>query len=122
MMECSLALLSVVGDDHVKVMQGDILLVGSLHDTDAPVDISRVAIALVVGRGDGKVGTGIESLMADEHAMTEGLPRKVLWGSKTTMMKETAFAIDDIRIAVKHSREVTLGTVPIVSYGCSNNF
>ena len=106
MMKCGLALLSVVGHDHVEVLQRNIFLGSSLHDTDAPIDIGRIAIALVVGRGDGEVGTSIESLMTDKHALAEGLPSEVLWRSKTTMVKETAFAIDDIRITVEHGREL----------------
>ena len=112
-MERGLALLSVVGDDHVKVMQGDILLGSSLHDTDAPIDIGRVAVALVVGCGDGKVGTGIEGLMADKHTLTEGLPGEVLWGRQTTMVEETAFAIDDVCIAVKHGRQAVAGGIQL---------
>ena len=113
MMERSLTLLGVVGDNHVEIQQRNVLLGSSFHDTDTPVDIGRIAIALVVGCGDGKVCAGIKSLMADEHTLTEGFPCEVLWGSKTTMVEETAIAIDDIRIAIEHGGEVTLGTVPL---------
>ena len=69
--ECCLTLFGIVDHHHVQVLQRHILLGSRLHDTDAPVNIGRIAILQVVGCGNGKVGTGIESLMTDEHAMTE---------------------------------------------------
>ena len=113
-MEGGLAFLGVVGYNHVEVVKGNVFLGGGLHDADAPIDIGRVTIAKVVRRGYGKVGTGVEGLMTDEHAVTEGFPGEVLRGRETAMMKEPAFGIDDIGFAVEDSGELTPGTVPIV--------
>ena len=52
--EGGLALLGVVGYHHVKVLQRYTFLGGSLHNADAPVHIGRVAVAQVVGRGNGE--------------------------------------------------------------------
>jgi hypothetical protein len=109
-----LAFLGVVGYNHVEVVKGNVFLASGLHNADAPVDIGRITIAEVVRRGYGKVGTGVEGLMTDEHAVTEGFPGEVLRGRETAMMKEPTFGIDDIGIAVEDSGEVTLGTVTIV--------
>ncbi len=112
-MESGLAFLGVVGYDHVEVVKGDVFPSGGFHNADAPVDISGITIAEVVRRGDGEVGTGVKGLMTDEHAVTKGFPGEVLWGRETTMMKKVAFRVDDVRIAIKHGRQVTLGTVPL---------
>ena len=64
MVEGGLSLLRIIGNHHVEVQQRHVLFGSSLHDADAPIDIGRVAILQVVGRGNGKVGTGIKSLMA----------------------------------------------------------
>ena len=111
--ECCLSLFGIVDHHHVQVQQGHVLFGGSLHNADAPVDIGRIAVFLIIGCGNGKVGTGIESLMADEHTVTERFPSKVFRGSKTTMMQEMALGINNIRIAVKDGGQVTLGTVPL---------
>ena len=108
-----LAFLGVVGYNHVEVVKGNVFLGGGLHDADAPIDIGRITIAEVVRRGDGKVGTGVEGLMTDEHAVTEGFPGEVLRGRETAMMKEPTFGIDDIGFAIENSGELTLGTVPL---------
>ena len=112
-MESGLAFLGVVGNNHMEVVEGNVFFGGGLHDADAPIDIGRVTIAKVVRRGYGKVGTGVEGLMTDEHAVTEGFPGEVLRGRETAMVKEPAFGIDDIGFAVEDSGEVTLGTVPL---------
>ena len=111
--EGSLTFLGIIGDNHVEVVKRDVFLGGGLHDADTPVDIGRVTVTEVVRCGDGKVGTGVEGLMTDEHAVTEGFPGEVLRGRETAMMKEPAFGIDDIRFAIKDGGEVTLGTVPL---------
>ena len=113
-MEGGLAFLGIVGYNHVEVVKGNVFLGSGLHNADAPVDIGRITIAEVVRRGYGKVGTGVEGLMTDEHAVTEGFPGEVLRGRETAMVKEPAFGIDDIRFAIKDGGEVTLGTVTIV--------
>ena len=69
-----LAFLGIVGNDHVEVVEGYVFPGGSLHDTDTPVNIGGITVAKVIGCGDGEVGAGIKSLMADKHALTEGLP------------------------------------------------
>ena len=116
-----LAFLGIVSNDHVEVMERYVFPSGSLHDTDTPVDIGRITVAKVIGCGDGEVSTGVEGLMTDEHAVAERLPGKVLRWSKTTMMKETAFRIHDVSVAVKNGREVTQRTVPCVTCGSRND-
>ena len=98
MMERCLSFLGVFDHHCMEIQKGDILL----GDADAPVDIGRIAVLLVVWRGDGEVGACIEGLMADEHTVAEGLPREVLRGRETTGMEEMAVFIDDVRVAVKH--------------------
>ena len=100
MVEGGLAFLGVVDHHHVEIQKRNVLLGGSLHDADAPVDIGRIMVLLVVGCGDGEVGTSIESLMAYEHAVAEGLPSELFRGSETTMAEEMAFGIDDISVAI----------------------
>ena len=77
--ERGLALFGVIGHHHLQVEQAHFFFGGRLHHTDTSVDIGRIAVALIVGCGDGEVGAGIEGLMADEHALAEGLPREVFW-------------------------------------------
>ena len=72
--ERGLALFGVIGHHHLQVEQRHVFLGSSFHHPDAPVDISRIAVAQIVWGGDGEVGTGIEGLMADEHALTERFP------------------------------------------------
>ncbi len=98
--EGGLAFLGVVGHNHVEVVEWYILSGSGLHNADAPIDIGRVTVAEVVGRGDGEVGTGVEGLVADKHAVAEGLPSEMLWWSKTTVAEEMAFGIDDISVAI----------------------
>ena len=76
--EGGLAFLGVVDHHHVEIQKRNVLLGGSLHDADAPVDIGRIKVLLVVGCGDGEVGAGVKGLMADEHTLAEGLPCEVL--------------------------------------------
>ena len=57
---------------------------------------------LVVRRCNGKVSTGIEGLVADKHAVTEGFPGQVFGRCKTTVTKEMAFTVHDVSIAVKY--------------------
>lgn len=102
MMERGLPFFCIVGNDHVEVLQGDILLGGGFHNADTPVYIGRVAVAQVVGRSNGEVSAGIESLMADEHALAEGLPREVLGRGQSTVTEKTALRVDDIRVAVEY--------------------
>ena len=73
-----LSLLGIVRHHHLQVQQRHVLLGGSLHHTDAPVDIGRIAVLHIVGCGDSEVGAGIEGLMADEHALAEGFPCEIL--------------------------------------------
>ena len=108
MVEGGLAFFGIVGNDHVEVVEGNVFLGGGFHDADAPVDVGRVAVTKVVGCGNGKVCTGVEGLMTNEHAVTERFPGKVFGGSETTVMQETAFTIDDVGIAVKNGRGRTV--------------
>ena len=79
MVDGGLALFGIIGHHHLQVEQRHIFFGGSLHHADTPVDIGRIAVAQIVRCGDSKIGAGIKSLMADEHALTEGLPRELLW-------------------------------------------
>ena len=81
-----MSLFGIVDHHHMQVQQRHVLLGSSLHDADAPVDVGRITVFLIVGRSDGEVGTGIESLMTDEHAVTERLPGKVFRRSETTVV------------------------------------
>ena len=109
MVEGGLAFFGIIGNDHVEVVEGNVFLGGGFHDADAPVDVGRVAITKVVGCGNGKVGTGVESLMADEHAVTEGFPVEVLRRRETTMVEEVSFGVYDVRVAIKDGGGITGG-------------
>jgi hypothetical protein len=108
-MERCLSFLGVIDYHHVEIQKRDILLISGLHDTDAPVDIGRVSIFLIIGCGNGEVGASIESLMTDEHTLTEGLPGEMLRGRKTTGMEEMTIGIDNVRVAVKDGGDITEG-------------
>ena len=47
MMLCSIATLFEIGKDGMCIHQGQMLALSFLHDADAPVDISRMAILLL---------------------------------------------------------------------------
>ena len=66
-----IAALHEVGEDGVGVYQGQPHLFGSFHHPYAPVDICGMAILQVVVLLLCDVGTYVESLMADEHALFE---------------------------------------------------
>ena len=74
MVERCLSFLSIAGHHHLQVEQRHVFLGCSFHHPDAPVDIGRITVTQIVWGGDGEVGTGIEGLMADEHALTERFP------------------------------------------------
>ena len=113
MVERCLAFLCIVGYDHVEIQQRHTLLGSGLHHTDAPIDIGRIAVLQVEGCSDGEVGTGIEGLMTDKHALTEGFPRQMVRGRESAMVQEAPFLIDDIRVAIEYGRELPQGTVPL---------
>ena len=100
-----MSLLRIVDHYHVEVQKRHILLSSCFHHTDAPVDISRITILLIIGRSNSKVCAGIEGLMTDQHALTEGLPGEVFWGREASRMQEMALTINDVRITVKNGRE-----------------
>lgn len=54
-----------VGENGVRVDQGQLLSLGLLHDADAPVDIRRMTVLQVVLDGTGNIQPGIEGLVAD---------------------------------------------------------
>ena len=66
-----IATLHEVGEDGVGVYQGQPHLFGSFHHPYAPIDICGMAIPQVVVLLLRDVGTYVESLMADEHALFE---------------------------------------------------
>ena len=66
-----LALLQVVGHHHAGIAEGQRQAVGLLHHAYAPVDICGIAVAGVVLQVLGNVGTGVEGLMAYEHALAK---------------------------------------------------
>ena len=104
-----LAFLGIIGDNHVEVVKRDVFLGGGLHDANTPVDIGRVTVTEVVRCGDGKVGTGVEGLMTDEHTVAEGFPGEMFWRSEAAMMKETTFGVDNIGVAIQHGRLIGNG-------------
>ena len=78
----------VVHDNHADILDA---LAGILHHADAPIDVGTIAIAEVVEVALGQVGTGIEGLMADQHAMSERTPRQSLTrGLQTAMAQESS--------------------------------
>ena len=54
----------------------------------------------------GDISTGIERLMAHQHAPFKGTPAQLLRWSQPAMAQESSFHIHDIRIAVEHARQV----------------
>lgn len=54
-------------------------LFGQLEESDAPVEICRIAIMKVIGHLTGKVGTDIEGLVTDKHT-ADILPPMELFG------------------------------------------
>ena len=63
--------LGIVGYYHADVQQGQSQTVGFAHDANAPVDIGRVLVLRVILYVLGNVDSCIESLMANEHAVSE---------------------------------------------------
>ena len=118
--ERCLSLLRVVHHHHLQILQGHIFLRSSLHHTDAPVDISRITVLGVVHRGNGKIRSCIERLMTHQHALTERFPRQLFRWTQTTVVQKMPLPVDDVRIAIKHGRFLTMGTVPVVRNGLSD--
>ena len=79
MVERCLSLFGIINYHHLQVLHGHILQSSGLHNANTPIDIGRIAEMQIIGRSDSKISTGIKSLMANEHTLTEGFPRQILW-------------------------------------------
>ena len=97
-----MSLFGIVGYYHLQVQQGHVLLLGGLHHADTPVNIGRITVLHVVRCGDGKVGAGVEGLMTHQHALLKRFPREVFGRSQSAMTQKTAFAINNVGVAVEH--------------------
>ena len=108
MMLSSVATFFEVGKDGMCIDQWHLTFLSLAHNADAPVDICRMAILQIVRELTGYLRTDIESLMAHQHTLFEGLPSKRLWWTMGTQMQEVALFIRDSRIAVDNSRKTAV--------------
>lgn len=99
-----IASLEEVGKDDLAVDEGQTHRLGSLHDTDTPVDISRMTVLQVVLLLSGDVRADVESLMAYQHPLAERLPRQFLRWAKPAQMEELSFFVDNSRVAIDDGR------------------
>lgn len=73
---------------------------GILHNSYAPVNICAVAVLQVVVYVLGNLTSGIECLMAYQHAVFERLPRQLAPGMQTAVSKECAIFICDVCVTI----------------------
>ena len=85
------ATLFEVSQDGMRIDQRHLTLLCLLHNTNAPVDIGRMAILQVIRALAGNLCAHIESLMAHQHTLFEGFPRETLWWAMSAQMQEVAF-------------------------------
>ena len=109
MVLCGIASFLEVGHYCMRIDKGQLQASCFFHDADAPVDVSRMTVFQVVGKTLGYVQAGIESLMADQHALLERPPCQDFWRPMGTKMEEMALGICDGRVAIDDCRQGVLG-------------
>ena len=95
-----------VSHNGVDIHQRQAQTVSLFHDADAPINICRMAILQVIWEPTGNVKTGIESLMAHQHAFLERAPRQRLGRTMVTQVQETPLAVRCCRITINNGREL----------------
>lgn len=75
-----------------------------LHHADAPIHVGRVAVLQVVGNVAGNVQSGVERLMAHQHAPSERSPRQTVGHAQMALAQETAVSIDNVGVAIDDGR------------------
>ena len=102
----SIATFLEIGYDGIGVDKRQTSMLSLFHHTNAPINISRMAIFQVVRELAGNVKTGIESLMADKHAFFERTPSEQLGWTMATQMEETPLTVGDGCVTIDYGREV----------------
>ena len=97
-----------VGQHGISVDKRQAQAVCFFHDTDAPVDICRVAILQVIGKLACNIQTGIEGLMTDEHSLLEGTPGQFLWGTMGAQVQKASISIGNSCVAIDDGRPLAL--------------
>ena len=64
-----------------------------------------MAVLQVVREELGNVRTSIESLMADEHALLEGAPRKTLWSRVVALADDVTQIVCPKGVTIDNGRE-----------------
>ena len=86
---------------HVAV--GEVTPFSLFHHAYAPIDVGRHTVAEVVADAAGNGGVGIESLVADKHAMAERPPGQTLGHRMVAVADDGAALVGDVRLAVYHA-------------------
>lgn len=100
MIACSHAFVQVVDKGKMRIVQ----VLTFFHDTDAPVEIGREAIAEIVWFH--QVSAGEKSLMANQHAFLEAFPVKLLGSRQASHPQEMAFLVYNSSFSVNHVRKL----------------
>ena len=69
-------LCEVVGEDELGVVEHKGTTLGTTHETDAPVVVTREAVAKVVGNGAGEVRAGVETLARRQRGLSRHRARQ----------------------------------------------
>lgn len=71
-----------------------------LHHADAPIHVSRVTVLQIVGNVAGNVLSGVECLMAHQHAFPKRAPRQTVGHAQMALAQESSLAVHDVGIAI----------------------
>ena len=100
---CSHAFFQVIDYGEVGMVQ----VPGILHYPDAPIEISREAVAEIIGFGQGAAGK--EGLVADKHSVAETFPVEGLGSAKPAHAYELPVGADNRRFSVNYVGEFVVG-------------
>ena len=97
--------VEVVGQDAVHVLERQVAPLSLFHHPYAPIHVSGIAVVGVVIHGTNYFGEGVETLVANQHALAEGAPRELFGRTQPTMANEVPVLVNDVGVTIKYGGE-----------------